>query len=333
MIDSLREAGMEAYILGGKVVVVPFGGRIIGLYPESENVLWTNPALSKTTDAKSFVSSDGWMNLGGDRTWISPEIDTNIDDSATYNVQRSVDPAAYEVIERDDNSITISTKMNVYFSRTRCFVQLSVTKKITATLPDIDLSPEVSSAGYKVETRLHAECTLPNGALPGLWNLLQVKGGGRIIIPVSDKTSPRAFIGAPVFQSNEEQITCDVQTSDNFKFGVHVNTSRGVSAYLRPDKGRVDLIIRRFSPSPSSRYGDIPDDDPSVQGFIHQIYVDNGELGGFGEIEHHSPALFQGGDSFITDECQTWAFSGPENIIEDICSRELSVDLPSNAGG
>jgi len=62
---------------GTRVLLMPHGGRVLGLFsPASpENFYWTNPALAPPDLASRFYSSGDWENSGGDRTWLSPELD------------------------------------------------------------------------------------------------------------------------------------------------------------------------------------------------------------------------------------------------------------------
>jgi hypothetical protein len=221
--------------------------------------------------------------------------------------------------------------MDVWFHRSRCLVPLSVTKKITVIPPDFDVPTDVSAAGYVLESTLQAEEPLPEASLPGLWNLLQVPGGGQITIPTNGTAVPRAFIGKPVVTAKAGLVTCEVNTPASFKFGVHVGLSRGVSCYLRSGEGKAVLVVRRFYPCPESRYGDVPCDDAKAEGFIHQVYVDDGALGGFGELEHHSPALLSDGE--ICDRCETWAFSGPESTLRDIAACSQASNCCATAEG
>ncbi len=69
----------------------PSSGRLIGLFPpgSDENLLWANPELAP----------HGWRNEGGDRTWLTPEIELFIGDlkrpQATYAVPPALDPGCW----------------------------------------------------------------------------------------------------------------------------------------------------------------------------------------------------------------------------------------------
>ena len=103
--DVLREAGHEPVVIRDKVMVLPFSGRVIGLYPGDKNIFWVNENLLTVEKALKFFDNPGWINIGGDRAWISPEIETHIDDPKKYpesiKVPKKIDPGAYEVREAD----------------------------------------------------------------------------------------------------------------------------------------------------------------------------------------------------------------------------------------
>src|SRR4051812_3534510 len=62
---------------GTQMLLLVHGGRALGLFAagDEENFLWTNPALASPTTASTLFASNAWHNSGGDRIWLSPEID------------------------------------------------------------------------------------------------------------------------------------------------------------------------------------------------------------------------------------------------------------------
>jgi hypothetical protein len=115
--------------------VMPYGARIIGLYPRPEwNALWVNPALMKPESLARAMAQPGWLNPGGDRTWISPEVEVNIGDPArmwdTYDCPKAVDPGAYYVTDSRPDSISLSTQMDLKFLRSKRQVKIHLTKTI-----------------------------------------------------------------------------------------------------------------------------------------------------------------------------------------------------------
>ena len=330
LLESLKQAGHEAVVLDGRVAVLPFGGRIIGLCSDGEtNVLWTNPVLDSADSARAFFASEGWPNSGGDRTWISPEIDTNIGDpkrsGETYDVPRTVDPGAYAVTSSTRDSVTIEAGMNVLFRRSGLTVPLHIIKQVKAIEPAMAAPGDVSSAGYALTTTIKAKAPIPEGVYPAVWNLAQVPGGGRMLFPVFGDLKTHAFIGKPVFTVRDGLVETVVQTADNYKFGIHASCSTGIMLYVRQEGTQSTLVVRKFNVQRDAFYSDVPCDDPGAMGYIQQAYVDNGDLGGFGELEYHSPAI--GGPSGrdeVTDRSELWAFAGPPEAISEVTQAILA---------
>src|SRR5579862_6774036 len=103
---------------GSRVVVLPYGGRILGLFsPHSDrNFFWTHPALDSVESAKAFYQSTVWHNSGGERTWLSPEVDffiPNFPSLDTYFQPRVFDPGSYTI----DTEVGAPTLRNTFKSK------------------------------------------------------------------------------------------------------------------------------------------------------------------------------------------------------------------------
>ena len=326
----LREGGHQPVELDGKALVLPFGGRVLGLYPDGRtNVFWVNPALLSPDTAAAFLSGEGWRNLGGDRSWISPEVETNIGDPdraiETYNVPGSVDPGNYSVVSADEQSVTLETDILVPFLRSGRDVHLKLTKKATLLeAAPTALAPGMSFAGYVMESTLTASAALPNGVRPALWELVQVPGGGEIVVPAAPDAQPRAFIGKPEYTMAQGRIRCAVQTSASYKFSLRAPDCRGVIACINTAGETATLILRHLTVLEPERYADVPYDDLSETGHVQQVYVDDGGLGGFGELEYHTPALAPGRCETLSDRAEVWAFAGPADALSRLLDDHLS---------
>jgi hypothetical protein len=333
-VRTLEQAGLQTIVVGEKVIVLPFGGRIIGLFPDLvHNALWVNPKLHDPKEASSYISDPGWggwANLGGDRTWISPEIDTHVEDPKrlfeTYKVLPDVDPASYKVVGRDGKSVTLTAQMRIRFQRAKVDVTLRVTKKISSIdAPTVPVVDGVAFAGYALEISLEALSGLPSSVHPGIWNILQVPGSGRILIPVRSGVMPRTFFGTPGFSIEKGLISCPVSSSENLKFALRARHSTGWILYERDDTDSSTLIVRRYSLGDDAEYFDVAYDDPSGAGYATEVYVDDGNLGGFGEMEYHSPGIISSKGRSITDTSKVWAFRGPGDAVEKI--RQIAVEV------
>ena len=81
----------------------------------------------------------------------------------------------------------------------------------------------------------------------------------------------------------------------------------------------------------AERYADVPCADPDDLGYVQQIYVDDGALGGFGEMEYHGPAAVASAGGDAGDLSEVWAFCGTglSGLAETILER-FSTPLPLN---
>jgi hypothetical protein len=338
LVDSLRSKGHTPIVLAEKIVVLPFGGRILGVFPDGRhNLFWVNPEYSGESpsgagDALSGTSDltiEGWCNCGGDRTWICPEVEANVGDPAdfggTYEVPEAVDPARYEVVSSDAMAAVLRTPMELEFRRSKHRAKLEVTKRIAA----LTAAPSIADGGldfcgYELETTLAAESDL-GPARPGIWNLIQAVGGGEIIVPVKEGASPRAFIGDPVYAIYGGLLRCKAATKASFKFCIKASQSTGRVCYLQADAEPATLIVRTFEVGNEADYTDVPPDDLADGGYAQEIYVDDGGFGGFAELEYVCPSLAQSGPRRSVDRSTVWAFSGKKDAIVKLCEEIASA--------
>ena len=324
--ESLKQAGHEPVVLGNKILVLPFAGRVLGLYPDEEtNQFWVNESLSNGEAASSFFNGEGWLNIGGDRTWISPEMETHTSDMEHYpdniDVPNAVDPGSYMVKEADDKSVTLESVMNVNFNQNNMLIKLNLKKQVVMMDDSPVALPEhVEFAGYYLNSSLSLIEPLNGPVRPGLWNLIQVPGGGEIIVPVKPGVKPRAFIGTPEFSLEGNIIKCRVDTDASYKFSVKAGHRKGLMVYCSTEHEQSSLVVRKFNVEDEVLYADYPCLDPADEGYMTEIYIDDGMYGGFGELEYHSPAIDIGnGEEEINDSSETWAFSGPAGAIKELC--------------
>src|SRR5512146_373682 len=106
--ETLEAAGrgtvLREYPDGTRILVMPHGGRLLGLFGSrtDENFLWTNPALDAVGSAQALFESVTWHNSGGDRTWVSPELDfffPKYPDLSVYRQPPELDPGNYTLVE------------------------------------------------------------------------------------------------------------------------------------------------------------------------------------------------------------------------------------------
>ena len=328
--ESLQQAGEEPIILGNKILVLPFAGRILGLYPDMKtNQFWVNESISDAESARSFLDGEGWLNIGGDRTWISPEMETHTDDMNNYpdniDVPKAVDPGAYRVKEVDNTAVTLESDMDVNFHQSKKHIKMNLKKQVVMMdNPPLDLPEKVEFAGYCMNSSLKVVEQVTGNMRPGLWKLIQVPGGGEIFVPVKQGVEPRAFIGKPEFSLANNLVKCRVETDSSYKFSIKAGYSKGLMIYINTEKEPASLVVRKFKVEDESLFADYSCLDPSDDGYMTEIYIDDGMYGGFGELEYHSPAIHVGkGENEVNDSSETWGFSGPAKEIKELCDSIL----------
>lgn len=329
LVDVLRGAGMDPVTIGDKVVILPFSGRAIGLFPTPNvNVLWINAALDSVDTAKAMFAADGWINSGGIRAWISPECETHVSDPGrfweTYDVPATVDPGKYAVEASNDNSVSLDITMEPMFYRHQGKVPLRMRRTIRLLEEaDVTVPDEVAYAGIEISSTFAFDGDSPNGVRPGLWNLVQVPRGGEIRVPVKKEAKPVTMFGDPVLSFEDGVIGVQVETGANFKISLHADDCRGVMSYLKSDGDHSTLIVLRLPVLDQSLYADTPASDLNDTGHAQQVYIDDGAMGGFGELEYHTPTLEKGIRDEIEDRGDVRTFCGPAEALEDLRARYL----------
>ena len=89
---------------GGKVIAMPIDGI------NGKNLIWPNPKIG----TEEFWSGDklDW-NLGGARTWISPEADFYLDKEQNWFIPYVMDPGNYKLEQQDKNLVICSNEFNI----------------------------------------------------------------------------------------------------------------------------------------------------------------------------------------------------------------------------
>lgn len=345
--ENLKKSGQQTFSMsfdnGSEVLVLPRGGRILGLFsPNSEmNLFWTNPMLKSEDSARKFWARDHWYNTGGDRTWIAPEIDhffPDYPDLNNYQQPECLENVDYE-IDVSSQLIEMSNEFRLRSYRNKKQYDLHMVKTITrASDPlryenvPVDLGC-LEYSGYTLRSFLEINSQCDSNCL-GLWNLLQLPHNGQMIIPVHAKTKPRVYFG----QLDKDQLV----TSDNHlmykmnsmsmqKMGICAANLVGRTGYLYPAcnvDNKYILVIRDFNVNPSGAYIDAPFDSPQDMGDCFQACNVHGEMGTFSEMEYHVPAI--GGDDekkSCADMSQIWAYTGNFEQIAYTSKTLLGVPL------
>lgn len=344
LISSLKAAGQSPQLsiddVGTTVMVLPNGGRILGLFsPDSQtNFLWTNDHLRSADSARAFIESDEWQNTGGDRTWLSPEIDffyPNFPVTDPYFQPRSLDPGNYQLIP-NPHGITVRNDLNVRSYRHKVDWQLRLTKDVRllsnplSRLPHGQFAEKVQFAGYRLHTSLEILAADPKPADVNIWNLVQMPNGGDMIIPTYYRSEPTTFFGdipAGHVQTYENKVVYTMKAEGEQKIAVSAMAATGRAGYIVAQGDETALIIRNFAVRPSANYVDVWPTSPEDDGYAFQACnIRNPTLGTFSELEYHAPAI--GGETGLTrsdDVSELWAFRGDQEIIRSLGELLLSA--------
>jgi len=348
LIKALKAAGHEPIQLndtaGASVLVLPYGARVIGLFPEGKaNLLWVHPSLGDPEAATEFFRATGWRNTGGDRTWVSPERDIHLGDLQdpwnSYQVTPSIDPGHFEVFVSDDE-VRLTTDGSVRHHRLEqdCAIRL---EKCIRLIPNPlryeagaeDLLKEVWYAGFEQRTSLtYAEKSDFRPVL-SIWDAVNLPAPGNIIIPTVGAVRPKDFF-EPTGVSHLRIFPCGVSFvfdgRERHKIAVRaMDLLGGRAGYFRNiDADEYTLVVRNFFVDPSAEYVDTPWADPTDRGYALQCYNDGGVNGAYGELEYHSPAMGKGtGRTECFDRAQLWGFQGPLKDIARIAHAFLGCSV------
>lgn len=323
---------------GTSLLVLPYGGRVLGLFaPESEkNFLWTNPVLNSVERARALYQSEEWHNSGGDRTWLSPEVDfflPHYPDLKTYWQPREFDPGAYR-FAREDDRVTLINRFSYKLSRSQREVGLEIRKELGPAynpLRNLFRSHSISYAGYTLKTRLAFTSNQLTPTPVSLWNLLQLPYGGEFVIPTFSKAIIRTHLGrinkSDLFIT-DRLVRYRTRAVGLHKFGMPAFIAIGRVGYVYADRGDTCLVVRNFCINPSREYVDVPWNETKGTGSVIEACNVNLDLGVFSELEYHTPAISGIGDDRVyQDESQVWAFRGAKSEIEDVARVLISSDI------
>ena len=372
LIETLKQAGQSPLPVvfpdGTRLLLLPGSGRVLGLYPAEDeaNFLWTHPALADSTTASAFFASSGrlsqaerlsqavWLNPGGDRTWLAPEIDLFIRDlsrqAETYAVPAALDPGNWMAVF--PNRMTNTTRLRLYHPDREVALRLS--KRLSPAANPLLGTPiengGLSYAGYTLTTTLELEPQPDTPVRLGIWNLLQLPQPGQMWIPTRAPSQPQAVFGA--FSPAELTLEPHLVRWDMASPGVDAKIAlkaaplTGRVGYLRQMPIQTgpqgmqdsqaerlgnterfsptvwDLVVREFTVDPAGDYVDALWDNPSDRGRLSQAgwvfqacCVRTGNAR-FNELEYHAPAAVTiSGKNVSHDESRVWAFRGSRDAV------------------
>lgn len=358
LLASLRSIGIKHALLrnsdGGTIVLSEHGGRVLGAFPEgeSENLFWTSPSLAQADEGKRSFLEERYWNIGGERSWLSPELEFHIGHLAAperaYTVQTTFDPGYYR-LEQNDGAVAsgegsqdggnvdyvwhLAGTASAYQAEKEVSFRLS--KRCRLTEDPLKLAgfktadDDYSYVGYSIDAELASE-DCPDNVPLALWTLIQVPAGGEAVIPTIGSAEPTDFFN-PTGDSHLRLLPGSVRfridATEAHKISLKAVHATGRLGYIRPiANDRYALIVRQIRMDPSGRYGDVPLHDTADAGHCIQLYNDNGRIGSFGELEYHSPSFAGTGANSVADHSSVWCYTGSEATIRRIARVLLGVE-------
>jgi len=336
LVDVLSSSGQSPIALqhahGGSALILPHGGRIIGLFahPDGENLFWVNPRLATSESAADVLASTVWVNTGGDRIWVGPEVDTHLGDLkdpwGTYLVPREIDPGNYTAISSQD-SVDLSIEASLLLSRQHNTCRVRILRSLRLVPNPLRYEPSASAwldqvhyVGYEQSTTLQLLASPHAASAVDIWSILMLPASGWMIVPTLGPATVRDYMQPPVpeyVRHGPRVVLLRIDGARRYKIGLRATSLVGRAGYLRQSgDDRWTLVVRNFQVNPSGEYIDPPWDNVSEWGYAFQAYNDDGGYGRFGELEYHSPGI--DGASAETSRCDTsqvWAFEGNQESI------------------
>ena len=320
---------------GGKVVAISANGL------NGKNLIWPNPKVM--TDEFWSGEVPNW-NIGGARTWLAPEADFYLDKEKNWFAPPAMDPGNYKLVQKAADRVVCENEFRI----TNVLDQ-NYHLKIVRDVKLISLSPiavpqDVKFVGMEFThtlINLSDKTIGKDVAYAGLWSLIQLDAGGTMIIPVKKDPAhdnitvrdygPVNFNAVPRERLAQGQDWVSVKIDGKFrcKLGFAPWAARNGIGYLHYQPGSDEgvLYLKQFPVEPDGVYVDHPWEKPYDYGDAIQLYNDDGQFGGFCEIECHSPARqLPPGDS-LSHSIKFSIFIGKLDELKQIAAQQLQVDM------
>jgi Family of unknown function (DUF6786) len=347
VVDRLEENripyGLMELQAGVTIVISRRGGRIFGPFfaRESESIFWINGAFAQAGAFKEFLRSRSW-NLGGDRLWIAPEIQYHVPDRSNFWGSvfwpAQVDPGTYALEQPSPGECRLEQEMtlqayNLASGQKDLHLERHI-RQVDDPLRNLSnyqaLSAGVQFAGYEQVVTLSERTQ--DDIVSEAWSLTQLNPGGNLIIPCSPRVEYTDYykpIDGDLQMIHANHVRLKITGNRQYKVGYKAAHVFGRLAYHNHlADGRAYLIVRNFFNNPSAPYTEEPDHTPGCRGHSIHVYNDDGNAGGFGELECNAQTI--GGDtgrSASTDQFVLWFYLGAPDKVQEIGLHLLGIEL------
>ncbi|MBN1352339.1 hypothetical protein JXJ21_23280 [candidate division KSB1 bacterium] len=337
LIDEFK-AHTKCLVLGEKdgsmLVVTPeYGARIMAVSVaglNGKNLLWANPKAF--TQAYWTQSPRDW-NIGGARSWIAPEDLYYLDKEDNWFVPAQMDPGTYQLVKVSGDTVICANEFKIK-SRKDADYHVKLVRQINMLGRPADLAASVKFTGFEFT---HDLVNLSDKTIGtdldymGLWSLIQINPPGSMIIPINgdapyDVPPYRDYFNVfPPDRISQSNGLISVKIDGKFrgKIGITPWAAKGAFCYLSAGY----MIIKEFPVDAEGKYLDHPWGKPSDYGDAVQMYNDDGNMGGFAEMECHAPADIIAPNAKISHTSKVYFFVGENETLIKIAADWLGIDM------
>lgn len=336
ILETFRRCGLEYECLeigpGWRIAVTRHGGHVFGPFSAEypDGIFWVPQSIYDPDAYRQLIDKKIW-NIGGDRVWISPEIQFNIRDRArfreTLDTPKTIDPGHY-TMERRGNVVylhqtldlasynTVTGQIHLEFDRAILKAENPLRK-----LPQADqLMAGVSYCGFEQVQELRSESQ--QDIYAETWDLLQVRPRGVLYIPMyqplagTDHYEPAGDHEKVL----DHGVCLRITGQSRYKIAYKSACLTGRFGYLADSQGDSSyLIVINYPNNPSAMYAEEPPLIEGETGYSIHIYNDDGNSGGFAEMECNLQTIGNPtGLHHALDRVTKWIFAGETRQLKQI---------------
>ena len=335
ILEVFRYCGMEYEILtvgdGWQVIVSRHGGHVFGPFSDSapEGIFWIPEAVKDADRYKELIDRKTW-NIGGDRVWIAPEIQFNITDRShfreTLSTPKTIDPGSYRMARAGD-AVHLNMELDLESYNTASGSLHADLHRMIHMAPNPlrklpayeELMEGLSYCGF--EELIDLKVSGDPGIYAESWDLLQIRPTGTLFIPMYQPVrGTDHYEPAGDHESVCENGICLRITGDSrYKIAYRSAVLTGRFGYLADsDTDSSVLIIICYPNNPSAMYSEEPPLIEGDTGYSIHVYNDDGNSGGFAEMECNMLTVgAPTGFDHASDRLTKWIFTGNKEKLKE----------------
>lgn len=213
-----QERTLELHSGPASILILPRGGRVIGVDLGNGNLLWVNPRI------EDVILNREW-NTGGIRTWVSPERAFFYDDPQKFEGWRcpqGIDPAKYEVEKKEKKAVELRSAISAEDMISKQTLDGYINKRIEVEQAERD------KHAVHARLRIHDLLKVERFKSPfALWHLVQIPPGedgfGIATVPVVKNAQPVHYfspVPASYLQMLDDRIEFTIDGQRELKVGI-----------------------------------------------------------------------------------------------------------------